>query len=89
MITRLFDDCRSGISRVSVQVSEYSERNGGADRGTLYAVEVLFPDGKWSNMGYYRDLAEARRAASEEANARGAELLEISIWPTRKVQEGT
>lgn len=88
MITRLFGGTSGTVSKVSVQVSEYSERNGGADSGTLYAVEVLFPDGKWFNMGYHRDLAEARRAASKEAKARGAELLAISKWPARQVQEG-
>lgn len=85
MIRKLFDNENATVAKVSVQVSEYSERNGGSDDGTLYAVEVLFPDGKWTNVGYHRDLANARLAAREEAAARGADILLASRWPTRQV----
>ncbi|WP_334151610.1 hypothetical protein [Hyphomicrobium sp.] len=90
MITKLFPETEGVVSRVSVQISEYSERNGGAEEGmgTLFAVEVLFPDGKWSNVGYFKDLDEARRAAENEAAARGADMLSVSCWPNRQVQAG-
>lgn len=80
-------DANSIVARVSVQISEYSEANGGRDPGdrTLYAVEVLFTDGTWSTVDFYNDYSEARRIALGEAEARGADLLEESLWPTRKV----
>tara|TARA_R110000751_G_scaffold307812_1_gene431820 strand:- start:13203 stop:13472 length:270 start_codon:yes stop_codon:yes gene_type:complete len=89
MIRKLFPEAEHVVSKVSVQVSEYSERNGGADHGTLFAVEVLFPDGKWSNMGWFRDLSEARRTAENEVAARGADLLPVSLWPNRQVACGS
>lgn len=72
-------------SRVAVQVSEYSKQNCGSDAGTVYMVEALFPDGKWSNCGMYYDLDEANEAAQIEAKVRDAELLAESCWPNRKV----
>lgn len=77
----------SCVSQVSVQVSKYSEENGGSDHetGTVYAVETLFPDGTWVNEGYYRLLAGADVKAQGVAIARGAVLLPESIWPNRKV----
>ena len=45
MIIKLFLTEQSIVERVSLQVAEYSQRNGGSDNGTLFAVEVLFPDG--------------------------------------------
>ncbi|MFC3628205.1 hypothetical protein ACFOM8_01960 [Paracoccus angustae] len=75
------------VPRTSVQVSEYSPENGGADAGTgrIYAVETLFADGKWAIEGHFRDLAEAHLKAGEVAIARGAVLLPESVWPNRKV----
>lgn len=77
----------SVVSRASVQVSKYSEENGGADRatGTVFAVETLFPDGTWVNEGYYRLLAVAKVKARRIADARGAVVLVDSIWPNRKI----
>lgn len=85
MIVDLFSGDVCGITRATVQVSKYSEENGGSDSGTLYIVEVLFPDGKWNSAGHFRDLGEARAAAAIEAEARDAELLTESRWPNRKV----
>ena len=79
MIIPLFGG--SAVAKVSVQVSEYSERNGGYDNGALFAVEVLFPDGKWVVMGYHKVLSAARQHAREEAEARAADLLSVSLWP--------
>lgn len=78
------------VPQVSVQVSEYSPTNGGADpeTGTLYAVETVFTDGKWAIEGYFRDLAEAYLKAGEIASDRKAVLLPESIWPNRKVIGG-
>ena len=77
----------SCVSRVSVQVSEYSEENGGSDHttGKIYAVETLFRDGTWVNEGYYRILAVAKVKQREVASARGAVVLPESIWPNRKI----
>lgn len=80
-IIKLFPTEQSIVERVSVQVSEYSQRNGGADNGCLFAVEVLFPDGKWWAVGYYKSLEEAKAAATKEAAERGADLIAVSFWP--------
>lgn len=76
----------SCVDRVSVQVSEYSEENGGASigSGTIYAVETLFPDGTWATDCHHRDLIAAKAAAERVAKNRGAVLLINSIWPNRK-----
>ncbi len=89
MIVELFKEEERYVTKVSVQISEYSKRNGGAGEGmgTLYAVEVIHPDGKWTVMGWYEDLNEARRGAQAEAEARGADLLAVSCWPNRQVAE--
>lgn len=73
------------VSKVSVQVSEYSEANGGADNGTLYVVEVLFPDGTWVMTSHHKSLADAVDDAKSEAEKRDALLLTESMWPNRKV----
>lgn len=88
MIVNLFEDAPGIVSKVSVHVSEYSEANGGSDKGTLYAVEVLFPDGKSAYIGFYKDLAEAWRIAGREAVARRADLLPHSLWKDRQVTVG-
>lgn len=75
----------SVVTCVSVQVSEYSAANGGADRGTLYVVEVLFLDGKWEMTSHHRDLAEAWCEAGYEAVKRKALLLPQSMWPSRQI----
>lgn len=87
MIINLFPTDRSIVERVSVQVSEYSERNGGSDNGTWFIVEVLFPDGKHVWSSYHRSVEDARRAAENEAAARSADLLTVSMWPNREVSE--
>ncbi|MDH4541076.1 MULTISPECIES: hypothetical protein [Sulfitobacter] len=76
------------VSQVSVQVSMYSEKNGGVDPGerALYPVEVLFPDGTWEIASHFYTLADAKLAASLEAEKRDAVLLEKSFWPTRQVE---
>lgn len=71
MIHKLFPTPQSIVDRVTVMVSEYSEANGGSDCGTLYLVEVMFPDGKWWSVSHHRVLAEARAAARAEARAPG------------------
>lgn len=81
MIIKLFPTANSVVDRVSVQVSKYSEENGGSNSGTLYIVEVVFPDGQWIQSSHHRVLEAAQRAAREEATARGAELLTHSLWP--------
>lgn len=75
------------VSHVSVQISEYSPDNGGSDRrtGKVFAVETLFRDGTWNNEGYFRVLAVAKVKAKEVARARGAILLDQSIWPNRQI----
>jgi len=89
-VIRLDNGAFDLVDRVSVQVSEYSEKNGGVDRGlpTLYLVEVLFTDGTWATAGHFEDLAEARLAACMEAKNRNAKILKNSLWPSRKVTEG-
>ena len=86
MVRKLFSSDKNFVTRPTVQVSEYSEENGGSDSGTLYAVEVLFPDGTSVYSGFYRDLPSANTAAKTEAAARGAELLSESVWPNRQVR---
>lgn len=83
-----FPGAASGcVNQVSVQVSEYSEKNGGVDPGarTLFPVEVLFIDGTWVIAGHFYTLSDAKLAASKEAEKRNAVLLEKSLWPTRQV----
>lgn len=75
----------SCVSQVSIQVSEYSEANGGTDAGCIYAVEVLFPDGTWANAGHSRDLKLARAKAASEAVKRNAIVLPQSLWLTRQI----
>ena len=83
MIVSLFPTENSCLNKVSVQVSEYGEKNGGCDNGTLFVVEVLFPDGKWWEVSHHRSLHEARLAASKEAAARSADLLPVTLWSDR------
>lgn len=79
----------SVVTEVSVQVSEYSARNGGSDDGsTLYLVEILYLDGTYDVSNWYRDLSEAREAAKLQAVLLDVRLLSQSIWPTRQVHEG-
>ncbi len=75
----------SVVTRVSVQVSEYSRANGGCDQGTIYAVEVLFPDGKWDLVSLHDNLADAWLAAEKEASERKALLLPETLWPSRQI----
>ncbi|WP_142663115.1 hypothetical protein [Paracoccus laeviglucosivorans] len=63
-ITRICISPNSIVARVSVQASEYSEQNGGAEPGigTLHAVETLFTDGiaarlEWPEHLANRDMA--------------------------------
>ena len=81
----------SCVSRVSVQVSKYSEENGGSDRstGTLFAVETVFPDGTWKNEGYFRILAVAKAKARQVSEKRGAVVLVDSMWPNRKIGDAS
>lgn len=87
-VIRMRQSTLSCVARVSVQVSEYSAENGGRDAGeaTLYAVEVLFPDGTWVVEDYHRDTTLARSHQLALAHARGADVLSESIWPNRQVR---
>lgn len=89
-VTHIGQRPNSIVSQVSVQVSEYSEENGGTDPGTgrLFAVETLFTDGKWNPEGYHRTLPAASEHAAQVAKDRGAVLLEKSLWPNRQVKGG-
>ncbi|OJH45197.1 hypothetical protein [Paracoccus sp. SM22M-07] len=80
----------SCVSRVSVQVSQYSEANGGSElgTGTLFAVETLFTDGTWLVEHWHRDLQAARDHARAVADDRGAVVLINSMWPNRQVIGG-
>ena len=84
-VTKLFRPGQHCVLQPSIQVSEYSERNGGHDKGILYIVEALFPDGEWTQVGHHTDLDEAKKAAAHEAQVRGAVMLEESLWPNRQV----
>lgn len=75
------------VKRVTVMISEYSEENGGSDNGTLYAVEVLFPDGTSPEPEFFRDLKNAKSVAEQEAKSRNAVLVKKSLWPNRVVSE--
>lgn len=85
MTHQMFQDDTGTVQRVSVQVSKYSEENGGSNCGTLFLVEVLFPDGKWEVISRHKDLEEAQQAARREAETRDAVVLAQSFWPNRKV----
>lgn len=85
MNQQIFEEDTGTVQRVSVQVSKYSEENGGSNLGTLFLVEVLFPDGKWEVISRHKDLAEAQKAARVEAEVRDAVVLAQSFWPNRKV----
>lgn len=76
------------LDQVSVQVSEYSEANGGSDKGCYYAVEVLFTDDTWCVVCFESDHHTAIKRAEEEASVRGAVVLSESCWPNRKVKGG-
>lgn len=83
------DPSDSVVKEVSVQVSEYSARNGGSEDGsTVYFVEILYLDGTWDVSGWYRDLNEAKEAAKLQAVLLDVKLLSQSIWPNRQVYEG-
>ena len=86
-IVDLKDIWVGAVSRVSTQVSEFSEKNGGTDAGggTIFAVETLFLDGKWVTDGHFRSLIEAKDKAKQVSDERGSDLLTESIWPNRKV----
>ena len=88
MVTPLFRKEKNFVTRPTVAISEYSEKNGGCDDGTLFGVEVLYPDGTYDNMGFFRDLSEAKSIAAIEVKVRGAALMEQSPWPNRKVTAG-
>jgi len=78
----------SVVGVVSVHIAEYSAANGGRDAGeeTLYAVEVLYPDGTWEGVGYDNDYGVACSVALGEADVRDAVLLDECVWPSRKVE---
>lgn len=84
-VVEIMPHSRTCVSRVSVQVSEYSVANGGNDSETLYTVEVLFPDGTWKIDSHHRNLGDAWIEAACVANDRGALLLPQSLWPSRQV----
>lgn len=79
----------SVVSRVSVHIAEYSAENGGRDpnEAKLWGVEVLFPDGKWSSVGFFKTIKQARSVAKQEAKSRDAVLLSQCLWPNREVTQ--
>ena len=85
MIIPIPKNDRAIVTKVSVQVSLYSKQNGGSDDDTVFAVEVLFPDGTWKIVETFEQLDAANAFAKSEAHSRGADLLPESRWPNRKV----
>lgn len=77
----------NSVDRVSVHIAEYSAENGGVDPGhpTLFAVEVLFPDGTWTSVAHGKVYASAYAIAVDEAEKRNAVLLDECYWPNRRV----
>lgn len=69
---------RRGIVTVpSLQVSYYTQEDG----SKLFAIEGLYPDGKWDILHHSRDIGEAWKLAGLIANERGLQLLPESLWP--------
>ena len=67
------------VREVSVQISKYPQDDG----RDLFSVEVLYPDGTWDHVRHAWSREKAEEMALEEADARDARLLAVSMWPGR------